>query len=289
MSDQSPFDPPGTTPFGAPSGPPTEQMPVSPIAPKSNPWKPAALGFGAAAVVGAGVFGIVQLTGDDDEPPAAATISVPTPTIPTELDEQIGEQIDSINDQIDDVLSSLPVTIPEVPGVPGGSVAPPSSLPDNDADADADQPTTISIPGMAIDEVVECLGFGDLLGGLDLGQLGELSEMGTLPTGSFPNFAELTPEELAELDVDELIEQMFSEMGAGLPGGSLPFDPGMFGQLDLGELGDVAELTPEQLQELIESQVATLGSLPDMPTMSIPGVEPIDPAQVEECLTHLAG
>ena len=286
MSDQSPFEPPRSTPFGAPSGPPTEPMPVSPVAPKSNPWKPAALGFGAAAVVGAGVFGIVQLTGDDDEPSAAATISVATPTVPAEL----GEQIDAADDQVADVDGSLPVTIPELPGVPGlpgGSAAPSSALPDSDADA----PTMISIPGMALDEVAECLGLGDLLGGLDLDQLGELGELGTLPTGSLPDFTELTPEELAELDVDELLEQMFSEMGAGLPGGSLPFDPGMFDQLDLGELGDLAELTPEQLQELIESQVATLGSLPTMslPPVSIAGVAPLDPAHVEECLADLAG
>lgn len=299
MSDQSPFDPPsgpsGSMPFGAPAGPPTEPMPVSPIAPKSSPWKPAALGFGAAAVLGAGVFGIVQLTGDDDEPPAVATASIPVPSIPGDLDEQIDEQIDAVNEQIDDVLSSLPVTIPDVPGGPTDSAAPSASLPDADADADTDgdEPTTITMPELGdlgdlgdLGAITECLGLGDLLGGIDLDELGDL---GTLPAGSIPNFEELTPEELAALDVDELLEQIFGEMATELPGGSLPFDPSIIEQLDLGELGDVGALDPEQLQELIESQLGALGSLPEMPPMSIPtGSLPFDPAELEECLGDLA-
>lgn len=304
MSDHPTFEPPtnppvppaphpaAAQPYSAPTGPPTEPMPISPISPKGSPWKPAAIGFGSAAVLGAAIFGIVQLTGDDDGDAVAPTVSAPA-EVQDALDEaeQAAADAEAQADQVlDDVLGS----IPSVPGgEPSGSAAPGSvpSGPVDSTESESDADVTLSIPGnVPLEALSECLGLGDLLGGLDLGQLG------TPPTGSIPNFEELTPEELAELDVDELLEQVFGQIESDLPAGSLPFDMSILDQLDLGELGDVSELSPEELQELIESQLGDLTTLSSLPTMSLPPISmpaldelsTLDPAQVEECLADIA-
>ncbi len=295
MSDQPPFQPPSEPPYnprfdpptGQPASPATEAVAVSPIAPKSNPWKPAALGFAAAAVLGGGIVGVLALTGGDDEPrPAVAQAGTVVPGVQ--------EQIDAANQQLDDVLASIP-PVPSMPGIP--DVAVPPTTPGNEDTSAGDSDVTISIPDAAeLGAITECLGMADLLGELDLGAL-DLGELGQLPMGSLPNFSEMSPDELAELDVAELLELMFGEMSADLPGGTLPFDMSILEDLDLGELGEAGTLTPEQLQELIESQLAELGPLPSMPTMpgmppmpsmpAVPGMPMLDPAQVEQCFAEV--
>lgn len=297
MSDQPPFGPPSfdppaprppaPQPFGAPAGPPPE--PLSPIAPKSSPWKPVAIGLGAAAVLGAAVFGVIQLTGDDDQVATqdqlAPAVTSPTVTMPPGVEEAL--------DDAEDVLASVPVpSMPVVPGMPSVPHGEPSdSTPSATAvpgseDVSSEGDVTISIPGdMPFDAISECLGLGDLLGDLDLS---DLAEMGSVPTGSLPNFEEMSPEELAELDMDDLLAQVFGEMGSQLPMGSLPFDLTILEQLDLGELGDFQGMSPEEIEELIEAQLGSLSSIPGMsvPPMSMP--TPIDPADLEECLADAA-
>lgn len=306
MSDHPTFDPPTDPPvpagpaYSPPTDSSTEPMPISPISPKGSPWKPAAIGFGSAAVLGAAIFGIVQLTGDDDHAATdiiATDITAPAVSVPAEVQaaldeaEQAAADAEAQADQVrDDVLASIP-SVPS--GEPSGSAAPGSAPADpaDPSESDGDADVTLSIPGdVALTELSECLGLGDLLGALDFGQLG------TPSTGSLPNFAELTPEELAELDVDELLEQVFGQIESDLPAGSLPFDMSILDQLDLGELGDLGELSPEELQELIESQLGDLTTLSSMPTMSLPPISvpaldelpTLDPAQVEECLADVA-
>lgn len=296
MSDQPPFDPPtfqppapqppASSPFGAPAGPPE---PTSPIAPKSNPWKPAAIGFGVAAVLGAAVFGVIQLTGDDDQvatqEPPVPSVTIPDVTMPPGAQEAI--------DDAEDVLASIP-SIPVGPGTPSiphgepSDSAPPASAVPGSEDVPSGEDVTISIPDdMSFEAISECLGLGDLLGGLDLSDLDELAELGSVPMGSLPNFEEMSPEELAALDMDDVLKQVFGQMGS-LPMGSLPFDLSILEDLELGELGDVAGMSPEEIQELIESQ---LGSLPSVPGMSVPPMSmpaPIDPAELQECLARVA-
>lgn len=282
MSDQSPFDPPSSSSFGSPSGPPTQPMPSGPIAPKSSPWKPAALGFGAAAVLGAGIFGIVQLAGDDDAPTAELPGgTIPAVTLPADLQEQVDDAVDDAEDLLDSVpaVPSIPA-LPSVPeGEPTDSAVPGTTPGATESDADV----TISIPGgVPLDEISECLGLGDLLGDLDLGDLG------SLPTGSIPNFEELTPEELAGLDMAELLEQVFAQIDSELPMGSIPFDMSILDDLDLGNLGDMSEMSPEQIQELIESQLGALGSIPPMSIPEMGSIPTLDPAELEECFADLA-
>ncbi|HWL43840.1 MAG TPA: hypothetical protein VNQ73_12920 [Ilumatobacter sp.] len=281
-------------------------MTVSPASPGGSPWKPAALGFGAAAVVGAGIFGIVKLTGGDDDQvatdnAAVPTITVPAITVPAELQDAIdnataeaeaaaADARSQAEDVLGGVLSSIP-TVPEQghsdsavsPTVPGTAVT----------QTESGGGVTITIPDdLMLGGLTECLGLGDLLGGLDLGQLGQLDlgefgEFGDLPSMSLPDFENMTPEELANLDVNELLEQVLGQLGEGMPGG-LPFDFSFLDELDLGTLGEAGSMSPEELQEMIESQLGDLGTLTSLPPMSFPDIPSFDPAQLEECFADLA-
>src|SRR5690606_13566764 len=122
-------------------------------------------------------------------------------------------------------------------------------------------------------------------------------DLGELP-GQLGDLDQMTPEELAELDVADLLEEMFAEINRELgdidtgdmPSLSVPFDLDIFGELDLGELGEMGTMSPVEIQELVESQLgdleATIGSLPDVPPMP-PMSIPVDPSQIEDCLSDL--
>lgn len=73
MSDQNPSG----NPFDRPPSGPT--VPLSPVSPRSNPWKPAAAGFGAALLLGAGVFGVTRLATAGDDPADTAPVALAAP------------------------------------------------------------------------------------------------------------------------------------------------------------------------------------------------------------------
>lgn len=318
MSDHSSFQPPSgppsEPPFGAPSGTPLDPPgpppgPVSPISPERSPWKPAALGFGAAVVLGAGVFGVVQLTGDDD---TIDTSDLPPITVPSEVEQALDDAQNQADQLVEDVLGSVP-SVPAVPvvphGEPGGqhrdTVAPPASTVAAETEADdgtapvtttadveSDGPVTITVPDIAFGQLGECLGLGDLFGDFDLDELGDF-DLDDLPVFSIPDFSipdlsipGLSEIPLDDLDLGELLEEIFGQLGADLPAGSLPFDPEQF-----------SEMSPAEIEEFFEEQFGDLGELGDLgefgslPPISIPGLPSLptfDPDQLEECFGDLA-
>jgi hypothetical protein len=104
------------------------------------------------------------------------------------------------------------------------------------------------------------------------------------------------------IDVDELsdFDQLedalddVEDLDLGtLPGGSVPFDMSVFEDLE-----DISEMSPEEIQELVEDEFAELeGALSSVPDMTIPPISmpefsvpslPFDPDELEDCLSDAA-
>lgn len=320
---------PGEPPFGAPSGPssasPMAPGPVQPSGPGRGTL--VAVGVGAAVLAGAGVFGFTQIVGGDDDadtvdrPTVSATLPPGAQAALDEAQQAADRAREDADDLLADVLSSIPPGpgTPSVPAIPHGEPSDRTDADGTDDTGDTGGSNGVGDPGVVItlpdlgqlDRIGACIGidFGDLLGSLG-GLDPKIFDIGELP-GQLDDFDEMTPEELAGLDVAELLEEMFAEMNnqlgdpdvGGLPPLSVPFDLDILGELDLGALGDIVTMSPEEIQELIESQLGDLGdlatptgTLPAIPPMSIPPwSQPpwsiptdLDPAAVEECLAELA-
>jgi hypothetical protein len=94
-------------------------------------------------------------------------------------------------------------------------------------------------------------------------------------------------------ELDEALDDVEDlELGT-LPGGSVPFDMSIFEDLE-----ELAEMTPEEIQELVEEELAELeGALSSVPEVSIPPISmpefsvpslPFDPDELEDCLSDAA-
>lgn len=100
--------------------------------------------------------------------------------------------------------------------------------------------------------------------------------------------------ELGDFDeLEEALEQV-EELDLGsVPGGSVPFDMSIFEDLE-----EMSEMTPEEIQQLVEEQLDDLqGALSSVPDMTIPPISmpefsvpslPFDAAELEDCLNDAA-
>jgi Rad3-related DNA helicase len=132
-----------------------------------------------------------------------------------------------------------------------------ASVPDLD---EASDDVEDSLPSSdQIEEFSECFG-------IDFGELGDFEEL------------------------EDALEQ-FEDLDLGtLPGGSVPFDMGIF--------EDFENLSPEEIQELVEEELEELqGALSSMPDVSIPTISmpefsvpslPFDGDELEDCLRDAA-
>jgi hypothetical protein len=134
------------------------------------------------------------------------------------------------------------------------------SMPGEPRGEPSDDDSGISIPSAdRIEEIGECFG-------IDLGELGDFDEL--------------------EQRLDEL-----DDLDLGSVPGSLPSDI-------FDDLGDVSEMTPEEIETLLEERLAelegALSSVPDisLPSISIPDLSapslPFDREELEECLDDAA-
>lgn len=285
MSDFNPFDQP---PTGAPAPDPVSPVtPVNPIvSPKGSPWKPAVAGFGAAVVLGAGVFGLTRLGGDDDAVSTQDSIAAAQQEAIAEAQEQVQEQVGEVQQQaqeaVDEAVSQIPsrppVSVPDVvvPPVTPDVTTPGITLPEITIPDLGD----LTIPEFAYDDesltaISECLGFD--LSQIPLDDLGDVPELGELPSISIPGvdlseledtlgeLENMSPDELENLDLGQLVEDLLGDMGLDeILTGSIP----ELGDLDLGDLA--------------------AGSIPDLSDLGIPPFSvPFDLGELEACFAEV--